>query len=46
VCAPIDPDGEDWAAALRLRDRVRAAILKHCGEPDLARALPAQDATS
>jgi acyl carrier protein len=46
VCAPIDPDGDDWAAALRLRDRVRAAILKHCGEPDLARALPAEDATS
>jgi len=46
VGAPIDPDGDDWAAALRLRDRVRAAILKHCGEPDLARALPAADATS
>jgi len=45
VCAPIDPDGDDWAAALRLRDRVRAAILKHCGEPDLARALPAEDAS-
>ena len=34
--APIAPDGEDWNAALRLRDRVRAEILKHCGEPDLA----------
>ena len=34
--APVHPDGEDWNAALRLRDRVRADILKHCGEPDLA----------
>ena len=33
---PIHPDGDDWNAALRLRDRVRAEILKHCGEPDLA----------
>jgi 1-acyl-sn-glycerol-3-phosphate acyltransferase len=35
---PIAPDGDDWNAALRLRDRVRAQILKHCGEPDLARS--------
>jgi 1-acyl-sn-glycerol-3-phosphate acyltransferase len=33
--APIEPDGNDWNAALRLRDRVRVEILKHCGEPDL-----------
>jgi len=33
--APIDPDGEDWNGILRLRDRTRAEILKHCGEPDL-----------
>ena len=46
LSAPIAPDGDDWAATLRLRDRARAEILKHCGEPDLARALPAQDATS
>jgi 1-acyl-sn-glycerol-3-phosphate acyltransferase len=32
---PIMPDGADWNAAVRLRDRVRAEILKHCGEPDL-----------
>jgi 1-acyl-sn-glycerol-3-phosphate acyltransferase len=31
----IAPDGEDWAAAVRLRDAARAAILRHCGEPDL-----------
>jgi acyl carrier protein len=34
--APIQPDGDDWNATLRLRDGVRAEILKHCGEPDLA----------
>ncbi|HSC00248.1 MAG TPA: lysophospholipid acyltransferase family protein, partial [Burkholderiaceae bacterium] len=41
VCAPIAPEGADWAAAIRLRDRVRAEILQYCGEPDLA---PAADA--
>jgi len=44
VCEPIAPDGGDWAAALRLRDRARAAILKHCGEPDLAPAVGRDDA--
>jgi acyl carrier protein len=34
--APVLPDGEDWNAVLRLRDRVRAEIARHCGEPDLA----------
>jgi 1-acyl-sn-glycerol-3-phosphate acyltransferase len=34
--AAIAPEGSDWGATLRLRDNVRAAILKHCGEPDLA----------
>jgi 1-acyl-sn-glycerol-3-phosphate acyltransferase len=34
--APIQPDGSDWNATLRLRDRARAEILKYCGEPDLA----------
>jgi len=37
--APIAPDGNDWNAAVRLRDRVRAEVLKHCGEPDLAETL-------
>jgi acyl carrier protein len=36
--APITPDGDDWAAAVRLRDAVRAEILRSCGEPDLERA--------
>jgi 1-acyl-sn-glycerol-3-phosphate acyltransferase len=35
VGAPIPPDGTDWAAAVKLRDAVRAEILRHCGEPDL-----------
>jgi 1-acyl-sn-glycerol-3-phosphate acyltransferase len=32
---PIEPDGDDFAATIRLRDRVRAAILAHTDEPDL-----------
>ncbi|MFN2646109.1 MAG: lysophospholipid acyltransferase family protein, partial [Burkholderiales bacterium] len=35
IGAPIAPEGSDWNAALKLRDSVRAEILKHCGEPDL-----------
>jgi 1-acyl-sn-glycerol-3-phosphate acyltransferase len=31
----LKPDGHDWQAALRLREATRAAILRHCGEPDL-----------
>ncbi|MDH3318607.1 MAG: AMP-binding protein [Betaproteobacteria bacterium] len=46
VCAPVAPDGEDWAATVRLRDRVRADILQHCGEPDLAPAASKDDAIS
>jgi hypothetical protein len=34
--APIPPEGHDWNATVALRDRVRAEILKYCGEPDLA----------
>ncbi len=40
VGEPIRPRGTDWSAALELRDAVRAVILKHCGEPDLAPAEP------
>ena len=32
---PVEARGSDWAAAVALRDQVRAEILKHCGEPDL-----------
>ncbi len=35
IGAPVAPEGEDWAAAVKLRDAVRAEILRHCGEPDL-----------
>ncbi len=30
----VSADGDDFAAALRLRDEVRAEILQNCGEPD------------
>ena len=33
--APIAPPGADWNAAIELRDRARAEILRLCGEPDL-----------
>jgi hypothetical protein len=36
VSAPLQADSHDWAAAVRLRDRTRAAIIAGCGEPDLA----------
>ena len=35
IAAPIRPEGSDWAAAVKLRDAVRAQILRACGEPDL-----------
>jgi 1-acyl-sn-glycerol-3-phosphate acyltransferase len=35
VLPAVMPDGRDWAAAVKLRDEVRATILRHCGEPDL-----------
>ena len=38
VCEPLLPDGADWHAAIRLRDRAREAILARVGEPDSARA--------
>ena len=36
IGAPLQAEGSDWAAAVKLRDAVRAEILKSCGEPDLA----------
>jgi len=32
---PLQPEGSDWNAVVKLRDQVRAEILKRCGEPDL-----------
>jgi 1-acyl-sn-glycerol-3-phosphate acyltransferase len=34
--APVRPTGTDFSAVVQLRDEVRAAVLRHCGEPDLA----------
>ncbi|MCZ6474373.1 MAG: AMP-binding protein [SAR324 cluster bacterium] len=31
----IAPEGADWAAAVKLRDQVRAEMLRHYGEPDM-----------
>ena len=39
IGAPIPADEgaqNDWARAVTLRDRARADILRHCGEPDFA----------
>jgi len=36
VGKPLKADGDDFDAAVRLRNAVRAVILAHCGEPDLA----------
>jgi acyl carrier protein len=44
--APIKAEGGDWAAAVKLRDAVRAEILKSCGEPDLATGRSAQEPAS
>jgi 1-acyl-sn-glycerol-3-phosphate acyltransferase len=44
---PIEPQGSDWSAAIRLRDSARAEILRLCGEPDLGEEpvqLPGRDA--
>jgi 1-acyl-sn-glycerol-3-phosphate acyltransferase len=36
IGAPLIPSGDDWAAALVLRDAARREILQRCGEPDVA----------
>jgi 1-acyl-sn-glycerol-3-phosphate acyltransferase len=36
ISEPLEPTGTDWDTALRLHDEARAAIVAHCGEPDLA----------
>ena len=35
VGEPVMPEGTDWAAAVKLRDMARAAILQRITEPDL-----------
>jgi 1-acyl-sn-glycerol-3-phosphate acyltransferase len=32
--------GDPWPSAVKLRDKIRRRILRHCGEPDLAAAPP------
>ena len=36
ISKPVQPEGNDWPAAVRLRDAVRSEILTHLGEPNLA----------
>ena len=36
ICAPLQPDGREWADALSLRDASRGVMLERLGEPDLA----------
>ena len=36
IAAPVAAEGTDWHATVRLRGRVRDAILERLGEPDLA----------
>ncbi|MDH3581678.1 MAG: AMP-binding protein, partial [Hyphomicrobiales bacterium] len=40
VGAPIMPADTDWAAAVKLRDDARAALLVHLGEPELEHEAP------
>lgn len=35
INAPISPQGDDWSAAIKLRDAARIEILHFCGEPEL-----------
>jgi len=35
ICAPLQPEGEGWQAALQLRDAARREISQFCGEVDL-----------
>ena len=35
ISAAIAPQGNDWSAAIKLRDAARAEILHNCGEPEL-----------
>ena len=37
------PERSDWSRAIELRDTVRAWMLAHCGEPDLANRNPLRD---
>ena len=36
ILGPIGAEGDDLRSIANLRNKVRAAILGHCGEPELA----------
>jgi 1-acyl-sn-glycerol-3-phosphate acyltransferase len=40
VDAPLEPQGNDWESAVRLRNAARAAILARCAEPDAVAEVP------
>jgi 1-acyl-sn-glycerol-3-phosphate acyltransferase len=47
IAEPVQWSGKEFAAVLRLRDRVRYAILARCGEPDFNELVkPAPDGTT
>jgi hypothetical protein len=33
---PLQPSGDDWEAAVQLRDQARAFVVNHSGEMDAA----------
>ena len=43
---PIRPEGSGWSNAIKLRDRARAVILQHCGEPDLTEQTPVSSSSA
>jgi acyl carrier protein len=38
VTAPLIPEGNDWSAAVKLKEKARQTILRYCGEPSLGDA--------
>jgi 1-acyl-sn-glycerol-3-phosphate acyltransferase len=46
IAEPVLPDGKDFAAVVRLRDRVRSIMLARCGEPDLNELIKPPDRRS
>lgn len=40
VGQPVRAKGSGWTEAVKLRDKAREEILRHCGEPDLAGTRP------
>jgi 1-acyl-sn-glycerol-3-phosphate acyltransferase len=45
IGVPIPPKGNDWNAAVALRDAARAQVVRYSGEPDLVQTPGADDAT-